>query len=154
MQILIGAVIVAICAAMIWSSVKAKPLANKRFRWGTFVGRYSAFVAFGFPYLYYFRFPNLRLLSFMVSCCIGIASYGILHRRKYGVVMFAVAFLLDVLFQILAGGLNLSTVANLIPSTSYSALSLVYFGKRWGLLVPQPVLKEIIVSGSESENSK
>jgi hypothetical protein len=155
METLIGVAISAIIfAAISWPSVRAKPLASKRFRWGTFVGWYSGLWAFGMPYLYYFSgFPNRRILSFMAGCCYGIASYGILHRRKYGVIMFAVAFLLVVLLQL--RGLNLSTVAHLILPTSYSVVSLVYFGRRWSLLVPQPVaLKETVIRGAEIESSK
>jgi len=135
---------VGILAAMIWSSIRAEPLAGKRFRWGTFVGWYEAFIAFAFPYMYYYRSPNLRLLSLVVGCCTGIASYGILHRRKYGVVMFAVASLLNVLFQMLSGGL----LTSLVLPVFYSIVSLFYFGRRWSLLVFQPPkLKEIVLRG-------
>ena len=156
MGTLIGAAIVAvILSAMIWVSVRAKPLAGKPYRWATFTGIHSAFMALTFFYLNYYRFPNLTLLSLTVSCCAGISSFGILHRRKSGVVMYAVTYLLLVLFRISSEGPSLR--ADLVLPISLAVVTLAYFRKRWRLFqttAQSGPMKGITYTESEIEEFK
>jgi hypothetical protein len=125
--------IMALVAVSIWASVRAKPLAGKHYRWATLTGIYVAFTALTFPYANYYRFPNLRLLALAVGCCAAISSFGILRRRKFGVVMYAATYLLIVLFMLGAEGLSLRTVADLGLTMSVATVTLVYFKRRWDL---------------------
>jgi hypothetical protein len=56
-----------------------------------------------------------------------------------------------VLFQILAG----ASLADLVLPVSFLVVNLIYFGRRWSLLVFQPPrLKEIVLRGLIEEDSK
>jgi len=123
-------------AGIIWNAVRAKPLADKPYRWGRFVGIQCALVALLFFYMNYWRFPDLRILSLVISCAAGVSSVGMLRRKKLGVVMFAATQVLTLLFELrtVAWDQVSSVLIGPLQTVILSIVTIAYFKKRWSLL--------------------
>ena len=82
----------------IWLSVKAKPIGDKPYRWGTYVG-----IIFGLCGAYFvsltFVAPDIygKEVGAVVGPCMIVGSFGILRRKRFGIVMFVISYLLIML---------------------------------------------------------
>ena len=142
--VLFAGFLVAMQLLPIWISVRAKPLADKPYRWGTYVGITTAFV--GLVYLLgIIRFftvhvdSKLIVVSAIACLCAILCSIGILRRRKFGVVMFVITYL-----EILLLGPLFDAMSNQpadpekqgqgLPVLLFLVITTIYFKKRWQLM--------------------
>src|ERR1035437_9095831 len=96
MKFLIPIVAILVWGIIMWLSIRATPLADKPYRWATYVG-----VQTGGAALFLFlnsisTFENGNVwgaLSIGIATVFaGLASYGILRRKKFGVIFFIIFY--------------------------------------------------------------
>ena len=132
--------ILAFQGALIWISLKAKPLGDKPYRWATYTALISGLAGFSFLLIastsgdVYGRTCGAIVGTSGALCCIGL-----FRRRKLGVVMFYVTYIS--LFMV---GPFLDTVRDQpvdpqtrgqgLPVVIFVVLTGIYFKKRWSLL--------------------
>jgi len=88
-------ILVVVWAPLLWFSIRAKPLGGKPYRWGNYVGITTGLVAVArllaiVPKLATFDLGLVVYLAFVISA--GICSWGILKKRRIGVVMLVVSY--------------------------------------------------------------
>ena len=146
----------------IWISQRAKPLGHMPYRWGVYLGMVAAWTALIFIVSSVQALGGGQTLGGSVLCIVAVlaavSSMGILRRRKFGVVTFALmyvvlilifpfaepipgqAFLLAIRDQPaslaeLAGEVkSFPLLGSLLFAVVYFAITLIYFKDRWGLL--------------------
>ena len=138
---------------LIWISVKAKPLGDKPYRWGTYVALISGLAGLSFLLItatsgdVYGKACGAVVGTAGALCCIGL-----LRRRKLGVVMFYVTYV-----SLFLVGPFLDTVRDQpvepqkqgqgLPVLIFVVLTGIYLKKRWSLMrkanivteTPQPI---------------
>ena len=125
---------------LLWFSIKAKPLRNKPYRWGTYIGITTGIVALASTLIVIpkLKHPDIGIFLYVLFIVTAaIASWGILRRRRIGVVMFVVSYtLLLILSPFLAVIYNRPTSSNnsLLPLTIYTVITFIYFKRRWPLM--------------------
>lgn len=131
----------AIWVPLLWFSIKAKPLGNKPYRWGTYIGITTGLLALiGLLSVIPKKFNNLDIDMFLYLLFIvtaAISSWGILRRRRVGVVMFVVSYtLLFILPTFLEVKYKrpMSSKNNQGPLALYTIVTFVYFKRRWTLM--------------------
>jgi len=134
----------------IWISEKAKPLAGRPYRWGTYVGIMSG-VAAAAICLFALIFSVVLggfgfVLAILVVTPFTVASVGILRRKRFGVIVFLAMWAITVLAMCagpvltLFGGKVSGEVAVRAGALGALALGLlvvpncIYFAKRWKLM--------------------
>ncbi len=130
----------------IWISVNAKPLGDRPYRWGTYVGIITALVG-----IILLLTSNRLIPAFLdgnvigpslIVCllvCAALCSIGILRRRKFGVVMFVITYL-----ALIMVGPFLDAMRNQpatprqqgqsFPVLVFLVITTIYFKKRWRLM--------------------
>ena len=138
----------------IWNSEKAKPIGGLQYRWGTYVGIMSGIGAAAF----FLSAVALGILSsgslgsragvglitvtFVLVFCIPyvVASVGILHRKRFGVVTFLATWTITVLAMFapfLSMGARSADVRLRMGISAIVALlvlvapNYIYFVRRW-----------------------
>jgi len=146
-------IILAFQGALIWISLKAKPLGDKPYRWATYTALTSGLAGLSFLLIaatsgdVYGRTCGAIVGISGALCCIGL-----FRRRKLGVVMFYATYVS--LFMV---GPFLDTVRDQpvdpqtrgqgLPVVIFVVLTGIYFKKRWSLMqkpsisaeAPQPI---------------
>lgn len=128
-------VILLVVLGPIWIAIKAKPIREKPYRWGTFVGIQLAAQAFSVSWLNYNLFPEFRVINFAISVGSALASVGILRRQKVGVVMFGITSAVMCALSVFRfWGQPWGILNESVAPSVYAAISIVYFKKRWAFL--------------------
>jgi hypothetical protein len=148
----------------IWVSLKAKPLGNLPYRWAVYVGMISAWMS-----LVLIVSSVLGLMGghwvgasalLVDGLLAALSSFGILRRRKFGVVALGFAYLLLILiapylapmpdrpFLLVVTGqapsitelarqaISFPWVLSLSFTAAYLACTFVYFKNRWKWMQP------------------
>jgi hypothetical protein len=130
--LMLAAVFIVVWVLPIWYSIKAKPLGPKRYRWGTYVGILTALCTLPIALLGWKVLVNGRpfyIILFLVLVICGLlTSFGILRRRRFGVLLFPLFYLL-----VIVAGSNQSpgSAGNALGIIVFVVVSSIYFGKRW-----------------------
>jgi hypothetical protein len=125
---------------LIWISVKAKPIGDKPYRWGTYTAITTGLVGFSFLW---FTFSSGDAYRKAGGAVLGISAVlsciGLLRRRRFGVVMFYIAYTFFIV-----GGPVFETVRNQAASSQevgqvgltlvFLVLTASYLNKRWALM--------------------
>jgi drug/metabolite transporter (DMT)-like permease len=124
----------------IWISVKAKRIGGKPYRWGTYVGIITG--------LFGAVFASGRLSAsdnygreIRIALCVSaiLCSVGILRRRKYGVVLFVITYLLLMMAVPFISAMRDEPLTpqqqgQSFPTLVFLGLTTGYFVKRWRLM--------------------
>ncbi|HLX00318.1 MAG TPA: hypothetical protein VKR82_16885 [Candidatus Acidoferrales bacterium] len=125
---------------MIWISVKAKPLGDKPYRWGTYTAITTGLVGFSFLLI---TFSSVDPYGKAGGAVLGISAIlsciGLLRRHKFGVVMFYITYI-----SLIVGGPVFEAVRNQAASAQkegqvglalvFLVLTAIYLKKRWALM--------------------
>jgi hypothetical protein len=125
---------------LIWISVKAKPLAGLPYRWGTYVGIITGFGALAF--LLITLVPNIgayeKGIGAVVGLCSTVCCIGILRRRKFGAVMFVIAYTLMIVvgpfLSILRDQPLTAPVQTVLAQLVFLIMTTIYFQRRWHVM--------------------
>jgi hypothetical protein len=135
-----GVMVLVVQVIPIWISVKAKPIGEKPYRWGTYVGIITGFVGASFVLTLWSASDIYGRESGVALCASAIlCSVGILRRRKYGVIMFVTTYLLLMMSVPFMTAMRHESVSPQqqgqdLPVLVFLGLTIGYFVKRWRLM--------------------
>jgi hypothetical protein len=138
--VFMGVMVLVVQVIPIWISAKAKPIGYKSYRWGTYVGIMTGFVALPFVSLIWSASDIYgREVGVALSASAILSSVGILRRRKYGVIMFVVTYLLVMIsIPFMTAMRNRPDSPQQqgqdLPVLIFLGLTFGYFVKRWRLM--------------------
>ncbi len=128
--------------ALIWISLKAKPLGDKPYRWATYTALISGLAGLSFLLIaatsgdVYGRTCGAIVGTSGALCCIGL-----FRRRKLGVVMFYVTVIYRCLWwvdpfldTVRDQPVDPQTRGQGLPVVIFVVLTGIYFKKRWSLM--------------------
>lgn len=130
-------VTLALQGLLIWISVKAKPIGDKPYRWGTYAAVSTGLVGFSLLLLAFSSGDSYAKASGAVLGVSAIWScIGLLCRRKFGVVMFYITYI-----SLIVGGpvfeavqnqaANLQKEGQVGATLVFVVLTAFYLKKRW-----------------------
>jgi hypothetical protein len=148
--------------ASIWISLRAKPLGSMPYRWGAYLGMMAAWMSLvsmvsSVPAAVGGQVLGGLALG-MVAVMGAVSSFGILRRRKFGVVAFGLAygalilisplvepmqdqpFLLAIrdqpasLSELARQSALFPSIVSIVVAVVYFVVTIVYFKKRWALM--------------------
>lgn len=151
-----------VCGTFLWISQRAKPLGAKPYRWGVYVGAYAAWTFVVLIASSVQAFGEGRLLGglvlFIIAGGAGVASFGIIRRRRFGALAFGLSYAALLLitpmmepvpnqpllvslqskppsWTEMAGQMkSFASLYSLTFSAVYLICTFVYFKKRWSLM--------------------
>lgn len=137
----------------IWFSRKAKPIGDKPFRWGTYVGILMGLLAAYFSTVIVSAY-DIYGKEVGIALCISalIASVGILRRRRYGVILYVVTNLLVLMASPFMSAMRNEPFtpttpeqeSQTAPSLVFLGFSIAYFVKRWRLM-GKAVVHDVVI---------
>lgn len=135
-------VLLAVWVPLLWFSIRAKPLGGKPYRWGNYVGITTGLVAVAglvavVPKLARLDLGLVVYLAFVISA--GICSWGILNRRRIGVVMLVVSYSLLIMLPAFLATFYHQPVTSADSASgpallAYTIVTFIYFKRRWHLM--------------------
>jgi hypothetical protein len=125
-------------ALPVWLCVRAKPIGDLPYRWGTFVAFYYA--AMGLALL--LAALSVTMKSPLGATVLGVVtvpyclftSAGLFRRRRYGVVLAFVPTALVILAFPFLYALPAEKWGEMLAGLIPTGLNLLYFKKRWALM--------------------
>lgn len=148
--------------ASIWVSLRAKPLGSMPYRWGAYVGMVAAWMSLVSIVSDVFALGGGHLAGGSALCVVAVlaavSSVGILRRRRFGVVGFALVytalilispftepirgqpFLLEIrnrpasLAELAREITSFPRLVSIVLAVVYLAATFAYFRKRWVLM--------------------
>jgi hypothetical protein len=139
-RLIAGVVGLAIFGSIIWLSVRARPLGNKPYRWAKYIAITTGMAALVWGPSLIAAVKNVGLAGVilavtLIAACV-VCSFGLLRRRRYGVVMFHVAYILIWITHALLAGIygthpTLEQSSRSAMFLLYYLVTAVYLGKRW-----------------------
>jgi hypothetical protein len=126
---------------LIWFSVKAKPIGNKPYRWGTYNGIIAGLVAIPILLITFSSDSDVygRTVGAFIGTSAALCCVGLLRRRKFGVVMFFITYV-----SLFMGGAFVDALRGYSVTTQqqtqagpmliWVVLTGIYLIKRWALM--------------------
>lgn len=137
---LLGAIlgIVLFQSGMIWFAYRAKPLGDKPYHWGRYVGLSYILLALIFlaltPQASDHGNTAGAILLVMFALMFVVSGVGILRRNKTGVIFFFIASLSTLSINLTSASMTDGQLSNLVAFSIMFACSGIYFVKRWRLM--------------------
>jgi hypothetical protein len=147
-------------ALALWLASRAKPLGTMPYRWGTWVGLQTAWMAVTLIISCLTVRAGASLVSTAALSVLALtaaaASFGILRHRRFGVVAFVCTYLLLIPigpFLDTAPGqpyvitirenpltgfhssMSLPTIIAILSTAGYFICTVIYFKRRWPLMI-------------------
>lgn len=123
-----------------WVASRTKPLGDKPYRWGMFIGIIMCILGTWLiltPYLV----RNLSVFALTFSLIFGLpmilGGTGLIRRKKWGVVLFFVAWLMFMCMNPVLDSIKGTQTVNSLPTGStlvVMMISALYFKNRWRLM--------------------
>ena len=133
-------ILLAVWIPLLWFSIKAKPLGNKPYRWGTYIGITTGLATLSFGLIAFPKVLNGNisglLLVLLFTSLGGLCCWGILRRRRIGVILFVICYGLLILSPpYFASVDNLPERTGIaLPLLLYTLVTFIYFKRRWNLM--------------------
>jgi hypothetical protein len=143
MRIFLLTLLVLFQGLLIWISSRAKPLLDKPYRWGTYVGLITALAGLLCLSTFFSFFSASDIwgqgVSAFLCICATVCSIGILRRRRFGVVMFVITYLGVIMENPLLLALRSLPTTSIqkgesLPTLVFLVTTTFYFMKRWALM--------------------
>ena len=135
--------------AAIWVSVRAKPIGDRPYRWGTYVAILTGMMGLMFfvstlfvPTQYSTSDISEQALAAMIGMLSVLTAFGLLRRLRFGIVMFVAACVLMIIAfpigeviskQPFTAQGQAGWVITILPAPIMLATT-GYFKKRWRLM--------------------
>ena len=132
LYLMMAAVVCFVWGVPIWLTIKAKPIGDRPYRWGTFIGVMTGMCTLPIMLLGWRVFAsdkagNITAFTITVGCGL-LACSGILRRQKFGPVFFPFFYLL---LMALGNKPSPTQGASALATLIMVGLTCVYFSKRW-----------------------
>ena len=120
-----------------WIASKAKPLGDKPYRWGMFIGIVTCIIGTVLvlsPYTISKRSAFAVIFFIVFGLPMILGGVGLIRRKKWGVVVFFLAWFMLMCMNSVFDSIRETHTANptmIGSSLVIMAVSALYFGKRW-----------------------
>jgi hypothetical protein len=113
----------------LWLAIKAKPLGDRPYRWGHYMGIETALLSLVLLFSAISAIGNGAVLGGVAFCvitlCAAAAATGVIRRKRWGVVFFFITYGLLLL---------LPPLVDIFPVLLLLVINIFYFKKRWQLM--------------------
>jgi hypothetical protein len=121
----------------IWLAIKTRPLGRYPYRWGLYIGIETGLVGITMALFTLSALPRVSFYAFyapVLALCAAVAAAGLIRRRRFGVVLFFITYVL----------LLVSDPTRALPWLLFIVPNIFYFRKRWGLMTPEKALGTLV----------